>query len=229
MGGGKSQEGTRKRGRRRRSGKKNTTNLRVDVRVDSQQHPRDLPRGLGSRGDVGEVELRVHVDQGPALHRQPELPGELAVAVEDRALGVEARSQRHLELVARDQHAAGAQLLQMLQDAEVVVGLDGVADDGVDALERVPVGREVGRELRLRVEVERGGLGLGAHVVDLDRVAVEEAVLLSLVEASAFGGREDRGRARRGGGGRRGGAGAEGGGGAALVLEREGGGEKRRG
>ena len=223
----KKKQERKKQGKTRTKEKKRTeklAHLRVDVRVDAQEDPRDLPRGLCRRGDVRQVELRVHVDQRAVLHGQAQLPRQLSVAVEDGALRVEARRERDLELVARDQHAPGAELLEVLQDAQVVVGLDGVAVDGVDALERVPVRREVGGQLRLRVEVERARLGLGADVVDLDLVAVEEAVLAALVEAPALRGREDRGRAGGRGGGRRGGAGADGGGGggaALLVEERE--------
>ena len=219
----KKQAGEKKEKRKKRR-KKPHTNLRVDVRVDPQQHPRDLAGGPGRSRHVGQVELRVDVDQRAALDGQAQLPGQLAVAVEDGALGVEAGRERDLELVARDQDASGAQFLEVLQNAQVVVGLDRVADDGVDALESFLVGREVGSQLRLRVEVKGARLGLGADVVVFDRVAVEESVLLPLVEASALGGGEDGGGPGGSGGGRRGGAGADGGGGGgggAALLWRE--------
>jgi hypothetical protein len=62
----------------------------------------------------------------------------------------------HLELIPTDQHCPAAQLLQVLHDLEVVVGLDCVANDAVQAVQGCLVGLEVGCDAVLAVQVEGG-------------------------------------------------------------------------
>ena len=59
------------------------THLRVNIWVDADQHARGLAHGLRRSGDVVQVKLGVHVDQHALLHGQAQLPGQLAVAIED--------------------------------------------------------------------------------------------------------------------------------------------------
>ena len=58
--------------------------LRVDVRVDPDQDLDPLVGGLGSRRDVAQIELGVHVHQDPVLCCQLKLPWQLSVPVQDR-------------------------------------------------------------------------------------------------------------------------------------------------
>lgn len=94
----------------------------------------------------------------------------------------------------------------MLQDLEVVVGLDGVPNDRSQPLEGLPVGLEVASDLGLAVEVEGAPLGRLHDVLDTKALAVEVAIA-GLGEAVA---ERCLGRRRRGGGG--GGGGGDGGG-----------------
>lgn len=60
---------------------------------------------------------------------------------------------------------------------EVVVGLHGVADHVVQALESLLVCLDVGGDLGLAVEVEGGLRHRLAHVLDTDGVAIEVAII----------------------------------------------------
>ena len=57
--------------------------------------------------------------------------------------GVKACGDCALQLIARDKHSAAAQVLQVLHDDEVVVGLDGIANDAVQPLEGSSIGLKV--------------------------------------------------------------------------------------
>lgn len=89
----------------------------------------------------------------------------------------------------------------MLQDLEVVVGLDGVPDDRTQPLEGLPVGLEVAGDLGLAVEVEGAPLGSIHDVLDPDTLAVEVAIR-GLGEAVAERGLGHRRGGRGGRGGR---------------------------
>ena len=198
--------------------------LRVDIWVDADQHARGLAGGLRRSGDVVQIKLRVHIHQHALLHGQAQLPGQLAVPVEDRpaalpglgatvgsssgaasvatgvsgapgqvqaacraltqpqlhaTLGnqgakktspdcvsmpgrVKASHHGRAQLVPGHQHRAGAQRLQVAHDRHVVVGLDGIADDAVQAAQRGLVCCVVGAYARLAVQVEWALLDLAA-------------------------------------------------------------------
>lgn len=57
--------------------------LRVDVRVDAQQHFDGLAHSARRSRDVVQVKLGVDVDEHALAHRQLELPRQLSVAVQD--------------------------------------------------------------------------------------------------------------------------------------------------
>lgn len=65
--------------------------------------------------DVGQVELRVDVDQHAVLNSELKLARQLAVAVEDGARGVEPGLERGAQLVAAHQHRAAAKVLEQLR------------------------------------------------------------------------------------------------------------------
>lgn len=152
------------------------------------------PHPLGRGRDVLEVELRVDVDQTSLLGGELEVLGELAVAVEDAALRVEAGLQRgeparhstrqpstgtdgrppphpcldsEPQLVARDEDGARAELAEVLHDLQVVVSLDGVPDDRREARQGGLVCLVVASELRLAVQVERRLWDRVTDVLDL--------------------------------------------------------------
>lgn len=78
--------------------------LWVDIWVDADQHARGLASGLRRCGDVVQVKFGVHVDQHALLHGQAQLPGQLAIAVEDGpAVGYRVQG-----LAAKSGHARGS-------------------------------------------------------------------------------------------------------------------------
>jgi len=95
--------------------------------------------------------VRAHTQRGrpEAGRRRRPAPG-----------GVEAGGDRGAQLVAGDEHRAGAQRAQMAHERHVVVGLDRVADEAVQAGQRGAVRGEVGADARLAVQVERALLHL---------------------------------------------------------------------
>lgn len=64
----------------------------------------------------------------------------------------------------------------MLQNLEIVIGFNGVSDDGAQPLQRLLVGLDVSGDLRLAVEVERASLNGIDDVLDLEALAVEKPI-----------------------------------------------------
>ena len=87
------------------------------------------PHGAGQVAEGAQLALALHVegvDAGAQPRRQ--LVHRLAHPAEDDALAGDAGQQRAVQLAAGDDVAAGAQLRQRAQDAQVAVGLDRVGD-----------------------------------------------------------------------------------------------------
>lgn len=83
----------------------------------------------------------------------------------------------------------------MLQDLEVVVGLDRVPYDRPQPLERLAVGLVVAGDLRFAVEVEGAALRRRHGIFNSDALAVQEPVggLREAVARRRRGGRRRRG------------------------------------
>ena len=89
---------------------------------------------------------------------------------------IKASLERQPKLISTNQNSSTPQALQKLQDFEIIIGLNRVADDGIQALQRFFVGLDIPLNLRLAVQVEWPFLGDFHDLFDLNPFAVQESI-----------------------------------------------------
>ena len=156
--------------------------LGVHVGVDAQRDAGGAAKAGGDLAQGVQLGLGLHVEAEDALaQREGHLVPRLADAGEDDAVGRHAGGQRAAQLALRDHVHAGAQPRQGGDHGLVGVGLDGVADQRVEAGEGllqhpvVPLQRGGGIAIERRAHL--GGDARQAHVLRVeDTTAVGEMV-----------------------------------------------------
>ena len=162
--------------------------LGVDVGVDPQRDRRDFSGGGGHAGDGVELGLALDVEhQDARLQRRQDLLVGLAHPGEDRLARCPPGGLHPDELAAGDHVEPAAMLGQDLEDAQVRVRLDRVADQRINLGKRRLQRLQGLQEHPLAVDVERRPVLLG-QLGDRGVLAVELAVaVVEVVHGSLRG------------------------------------------
>ncbi len=164
---------------------------RIHVGVDPQGHGRAAVEVGGDGVDHLQFGLTFNVEGKDALpQRVLDFRPGFADACEGAALGFAAGLQHPEKLARRDDVEAGAFVDEQVEDGKVAVGLDGVADEVVHAIERRVEPAEMVADRPRAVNVE-GRTVLGGQRGEIDPLAAELAVVV--VEGMHGGERETTG------------------------------------
>lgn len=90
--------------------------------------------------------------------------------------GIKPGTESHPQLIATNEHGTATKLPQMFQNLQVIVGFDGVPNNGVQTLQCLLIGYDIPGNLGLAVEIKRPPFHGLHNVLDLKALTVEKPI-----------------------------------------------------
>ncbi len=90
--------------------------------------------------------------------------------------GIKPSMESQPKLISTDKNSTTTKLPQMLQNLQVIVGLNSIPNNGAETLQCLVIGLKVSSNLGFTVEIERPLLNRVHDFLDLDALTVKKPI-----------------------------------------------------